>query len=119
MLTYKDMEDAVAQIEYKDWNLKIGMDGERLYLQVQYYERCNKTSKVEVQSGRKWFLSQFMTKSELVQTAFKAVLTAEEHEVRERFRYRDQQIYGPHYNVDVLAEVCATGMHEEKRRGNP
>jgi hypothetical protein len=56
-------------------------------------------------NGRKWFLSNHMTRSEVVQTAFKAVLTAEEHEAREHFKYRGQSIFDPHYDVDKLVEL--------------
>jgi hypothetical protein len=48
-----------------------------------------------------------MTKSEVVQTAFKAALTAIEHEARERFTYRGQSIFDPHYDVDQLVELRA------------
>lgn len=51
-------------------------------------------------------LSPNMTKSELVQTAMKAVLAAEEHEAREHFRYRGKCIFGPHIDVDGLLAVC-------------
>lgn len=50
-----------------------------------------------------------MTKSEVVQTAFKAVLTAVEHETRETFLYRNKAIFGPHYNVDALLKLCESG----------
>jgi hypothetical protein len=64
------------------------------------------TGEVETQHGRKWILSKHMTKSEVVTTAFKAVMTAEEHEIREKFRYGGRMIFGPHFNVDALHEVA-------------
>ena len=50
-----------------------------------------------------------MTKSEVIQTAFKAVLTAMEHEVREKFHYKGKPIFGPHYHVDALHAACTGG----------
>ena len=47
-----------------------------------------------------------MTKSEIVQTAFLAVLTAAEHEIRETFKYHDAAIFGPHFNVDRLVTLA-------------
>lgn len=64
-------------------------------------------SDVAEQSSRKWYLSRWMTESELVQTAFKAALTAEEHECRERFTYRGNRIFNPHISVRALMTVCA------------
>lgn len=42
------------------------------------------------------------TKTEIVMTALKAVLAAEEHEARERFKYRGEAIFSPHVDVDDL-----------------
>jgi hypothetical protein len=46
-----------------------------------------------------------MTRSEVVQTALKAVLSAEEHEARERFLYKGKAVFGPHFDVDVLHSI--------------
>ncbi len=86
------------------------MDGDRPYLQVGFWDYdCTKESVADrkkiYQTGRKWMLSPHMTKSEVVQTAFKAVMTAIEHETREKFRYRSTAIFGPHFNVDDLVLI--------------
>ncbi len=56
--------------------------------------------------GRHWRLSEHMTDGELVQTAFKAIMTALEHEARERFTYKGKAIFGPHLDVDKLVEIA-------------
>lgn len=60
------------------------------------------------QSTRKWLLSPFMTDSEIVQTAFKMILTAFEHEIREQFRYDGAPIFGPHFDVNDLRDLALT-----------
>ena len=47
-------------------------------------------------------MSHEATRSEVVQTALKCVLTSVEHEARESFTYRGRAIFGPHLDVDVL-----------------
>lgn len=86
------------QIQYKDWSFAVceALHGAGSFLQVRF--KAGGT----MQSGRKWYVSSFATKSEVVQTALKAVLTAEEHEAREAFLYRGAAIFGPHLDVDVL-----------------
>lgn len=79
-----------------------GEDGERMYMQVQATTPCNVSGALQTWKGRKWFISQHATKSEIVQTAFKALLTALEHEAREKFLYRGRPILDPHYDVDAL-----------------
>ena len=110
MLTLAEMRQIAAEIEYCGWNIEVregGNDG-RPYLQVQFRAYDARAGKCESWHGRKWCLSHHMTRSEVVLTAFKAVLTASEHEVRENFRYRGRAILGPHVDVDALWEVCHT-----------
>lgn len=93
------------EVVFSDWTFHLGLDGDRPWLQVRFNSVDSVTGEPERQHGRKWMLSAFMTKSELVQTAFKAVITATEHEVRETFMYKGRRIFGPHFDVDALWEV--------------
>lgn len=67
-----------------------------------------------VANGRKWRISAHATKSEVVQTMFMAYLAWLEHEAREAFTYRFQAIFGPHFDVDALADLAA-GHHHDVR----
>jgi len=61
-----------------------------------------------------------MTPSEVVQTAFKSVLTAEEHEAREAFRYRNEAIFCPHFDVEALHQIAVEKRtsHREEANGS-
>ncbi len=94
MKTKSDFEAILAEVQFNDWAFFVGLDThangwpesagiERCYLQVRAKGTCNVNGEPFEWSGRKWFLSPHMTKSEVVATAFKAVLTALEHEARE------------------------------------
>ncbi len=97
------------------WEFLVGStQGGDSYLQVQFNGTDALTGRAARQHGRKWYLSPHMTRSEIVQTALKAVLTAEEHEIRERFKYRGRRIFGPHFDVDALFEIC-DGQHIDVR----
>lgn len=96
-------------IRYKNWTFYLGKDGDRMYLQVIFTAKCTNTNVYKPHFGRKWFISPHMTNSEFVGTAFKAVLTAEEHECRENFKYDDYAIYGPHLDILDLLEVVKKG----------
>lgn len=74
-----------------------------LWLQVRWSGFDSKTGKMGKQHGRKWLLSIRMTDSEVVQTAFMAVMAVMEHETREDFKYKGHPIFCPHYNVQALA----------------
>ncbi len=57
-----------------------------------------------------------MTNSEVVQTAFKAILTALEHEARELFTYRGVAILDGHYDLEQLASMKQNGVLLVDRR---
>jgi len=96
----------LKEVKYKDWSFLVIEVGDLFYLQVCFYAPDMKTHDPSLQRGRKWHLSHYMTKSEVVCTAMKAVLTAEEHEARESFRYRGRTVFGPHLNIDALWETA-------------
>lgn len=80
------------------------------YLQASFMAPCNDHGGAPTeQKTRKWLLSAHMTRSELVQTAFKCVLTSLEHEAREQFKYDGAPIFGPHFDVATLVILCACG----------
>ena len=97
-MTRADLVAILAEIKYKDWVFLADQKGDGYYLQVLFYD-------MGMQKGRKWYVSPHATKSEIVQTVLKAVLTAEEHEAREKFTYQGRPIYGPHLSVDRLVEL--------------
>ncbi|CAO3459593.1 hypothetical protein [Azospirillum argentinense] len=110
MQTIESIRAILARVTYLDWTVEAHMDGARPYLQVVCETgACNTTGVATRWTGRKWFLSFHMTTSEIVQTAFKAVLGAVEHEVRETFKYRDAAVYGPHFDVELLVDLARMG----------
>ena len=87
------VNDTVSKIEYKNWRIVVGLDrGNTVFLMARFQDDIN-----QKWTTRKWLLSEHMTVSEIVQTAFKMILTAEEHEVREKFKYKNQAIFGPYF----------------------
>lgn len=76
------------------------------YFQVEDTKAiCNVTGETYPWKGRKWLISEHMTDGEIVQTMFKATMTAIEHEVREQFLYKDVAVFDPHYDLDKLADL--------------
>lgn len=103
------------RIKFNDWVFVVGFDGSQLYLQVQADEPCSETGEMHRWHGRKWRLSKHMTDSEVIQTAFLAVMTAVEHETREQFTYRGHAVYSPHYDVQKLVGLLETGEAHDVR----
>ena len=111
----RDFKRIVGDLKFNGWAFEIKYDlanGEagdypstRCYLQLKAITDDNVTGNRAVWFGRKWLLSPHMTRSEVVSTAFKAIMTAIEHETREQFLYQGRAIYDPHYDVDSLWDL--------------
>lgn len=102
-------------IRYKDWHFVINEKNGVTYMQVQFEaEDSFAPGKVELQHCRKWQLSEWMTPTELVRTAFLAVIQAERHETEESFLYKGQAIFNSHIAADKLVEVCQAGAYEHR-----
>lgn len=124
MLSRIEIADIINQIKIQDgWELKLledhifyimqdGVQVGRLYLQIQFDDIDNVTGQNNYRAHcRKWYLSEHMTKQEVVRTAWKAFEAAILHEAQEKFLYRGRMIYGPHMDVDILWEVAPKVEH--------
>ena len=104
--TLEDVKKIVRYIRYKNWKFIVGTENsfgtEDLFLQIKFTARDTVTGFLEEQSCRKWRLSPFMTETEIVRTAWKAVIAAEEHEAGENFIYCNSTPFNPHTSIGAL-----------------
>lgn len=111
MLELKDFAAILSNISYQrghneKWILALNYDGPRPYFQVMGIGSKDPiTGNLIDWTGRKWMLSPHMCVSEVIRTAFKAMQTAEEHELCEYFTYKGTAIYSPHRDVDSLVKI--------------
>lgn len=80
----------------------------QIYLRVVCHKgSCNVTGEPLSWKGRKWRLSVHMTDGEVVQTAFMALMTALEHEARERFKFCGATVFQPHFDIWKLVTLAS------------
>lgn len=91
-------------------------DGGKSPLHVGHYlrcycpnGRCNATGERIAWRGRKWRLSRHMTDMEVVNTAFLALVTVYEHELRELFKVDGVAIMDSHRDLDDVIRFMRTG----------
>jgi hypothetical protein len=104
-----------SAITYKPgWVIILGYDGNRPYLQAEVGAESDLTlDPTGKSSGRtpwksgKRYLSYHMCRQEVVGAVFGLIKDAEEHEMREWFRYKGRSIFNPHIDPDVLVEVAS------------
>ena len=105
-MNYKQIRRIISNITYKpEWWFSVEERKDCYLLQAQFLAKDMDTNKIEVQHGRKWFISRFACKAEIVRTAYKAIVTAEEHEVQENFKYKKQAIHSPHFDPEALVRI--------------
>ncbi len=98
-------DDVLTKVNYPSFYFVVGVSNGSYYMQIECNDKCNVTDAQVRWKSRKWNLSVHMTDGEIVQTAFKACLTAIEHETREKFTYKDVPIFDPHYDIEKLVEL--------------
>lgn len=108
----------VQSISFPGWAIAVNRPpGDRYVLQVgDPNGTCNVTGGPLPWWGRKWRLSPHMTDGEVVQTAFLAVMTALEHEAREKFTYKGVTVFDPHLDIDKMVELRVSGVLGIKER---
>lgn len=124
---YDEIRDVLSDVSFNDWEFHVkpfdtkgGPMMEKLshhYMQIQFMAPDLTTGEPERQYCRKWSLSLHMTVSEVVYTAFKAVMAALEHEAREQFRFRGASCLGPHVDVEQMVELTRKASAHDHRTG--
>jgi hypothetical protein len=87
---------------------RIFWQNSRMFLRVEVLavDTMDTSGPKTLQKGRKWLLSEHMTVTEVVRTAWKAIEAFELHELQERFRYKGACVFNSHISVDELAKVA-------------
>jgi len=115
-MTFEQIKEAVNCCKFPDYKFSVQVDGRgEMYLQGSYVEPDTVTGKPEIQVTRRWFLSPQMTCSEIVQTVFKCAITSMEHKTREWFTYNGRAIFGPHFSVEALWQLCGEVRNYDER----
>lgn len=110
---YDHVREVLSQINYRRSDMAFGaaVAGGYVVIRVEFITKHCDTGEQVIGRGRVWPLSSLhTTDSEIVQTALLAVLTAEQHEVREHFYFRGQRVFGPHLDAVRIADLLADGV---------
>lgn len=104
VMTRYDFEDILLNIDLgPDLNVQLRYDDKRPYIQLFCANgTCAVTGEPASWSSRKWMLSLYMCRSEVVRTVHKAYEAAILHEANEVFKYKGISIYDPHYDVEAM-----------------
>jgi hypothetical protein len=114
-----------TQVKYKDWVFVVQEEQTAitqelegwvsmtpdvdLHIRAEWTAPDNVTGAMEKQQSRWWRVSKYSRKNEIINAAFACIKMAEEHEMRESFKYLFEgqwtMPYNTHTDVDWLAEA--------------
>lgn len=101
MFTFDELSVIANEIAYKDWTLRIKyVDQHTSIIQWLFVEDD------KVQQCRQWTVDHTQPKSDVIRTALAAAIMAEEHEVREQFKYKGKKVFNPHLSVEKMVEIA-------------
>lgn len=82
------------------------------HVQVCYYEPDvnNPDGDAELQESRAWFIPESASETDVVDTAFAAVMRSYDHVVKEHFTYKGKRVFSPHFTME---ERLAMAAHQE------
>lgn len=112
MKAFEDFKKIVDQIVYKKgWHINVRSNAAGVYLQISVDETADVakdafTGEVAPWSGAKIPMSPHMCDSEVVGTVFDAIKRAEEHEMREWFKFANRRIFNPHISIYALHSIA-------------
>lgn len=108
-MTHAQILAVVNNIYYKPgWMVELYAKPVEYSIRLSWFDTDSVTGKKELQHSREWLLdpAEELNEDKIVQTVFKAIQNAEEHEIKERFRYKGKRIFNPHISLKNLLEVC-------------
>lgn len=104
----EEVEQVLSKIKFMDRAFRLLNKGDGYLLQMRYLETDVERpgSKPVEQSTRKWYISPYMSESEIVETAWACVQRSQLHVASEHFTYYGKRIYSQHFNVSARMEIC-------------
>lgn len=124
MLTFKDVEGIVAEVQCEPYRLHLSSieavrddrpvaEEDVWYLQAHLYRQDTDTNEMGWGHGGKYFITPHMAIGEIVKKCFVACRDYAEHEVREAFQWKGRAILGPHIDIFALWNVAETTEHRD------
>jgi hypothetical protein len=105
--------NVVGDIRFPAYSFQVSRSPDAVYLSVVYNEPDVATGNMAVQTGRRWVIETHWNEAQILQTAFKAVLTSLEHRAREHFTYKKLAVLNPHNSLESL---CAMGALQAREK---
>jgi hypothetical protein len=107
-LSLEQIQSIVDKVSFMDRTFRVLEKGDGFLLQMEYMEAdVTKPGSEPVKQGtRKWYVSPFMTESEIVETCWACVCRSQLHVASEYFSYQGRRVYSQHFDINGRIELC-------------
>jgi hypothetical protein len=106
----EEIQRIIDRIKFRDRKFRILEKGDGFLLQMTYYEIDVEDQELfpqpVLQSTRKWYVSPYMTTSEIVETAWLMVQRSQLHVASEHFTYAGRRVYSQHFSIGARVDLC-------------
>lgn len=110
-----EIRETIAHVFFDGYTFHVEEGPTPSYLlKATYMESDVNTGEMSRQTTRKWFISQYATRGEVVQTLLKCILTSMEHRAREGFLYKGVRVFGPHMDIEALTEFVRANQEQHR-----
>ncbi len=107
-LTREEIQNILKDVSFQDRQFLLLDKGDGFLIQMSYMEADvdHPADGPVEQKTRKWYVSPYMSETEIVETCWAAVQRSQLHIAGEHFRYRNKQVYSPHFEVNARMYLC-------------
>lgn len=98
-LTREQIQKILDDVSFQDRKFLLLDKGDDYLIQMSYMEP-------DVGKARKWYVSPFMSESEIVETCWAAVQRSQLHIASEYFMYRGKRVYSQHFDIYARLYLC-------------
>lgn len=116
MKTKEEIIEIIKKISFMDREFRLIEKGDGYLLQIRYYEEDieNPNGPQVLQSARKWYISPWMTETEIVETAFTACVRSMLHITKEYFTYKGERVYSPHFDINARLKISKDKLFDRR-----
>lgn len=107
-LTREEIQKILDDVSFQDRKFLLLEKGDGYLVQMEYFEAdVEKPGSEPIsQKTRKWYISPFMSESEIVETCWAMVCRSQLHIASEHFEYRGRRVYSQHFDVYGRIYLC-------------
>jgi hypothetical protein len=107
-LTRDEIQNILNGVRFMDRKFLLLEKGDGFLVQMSYMEPDvdHPENGPMEQKTRKWYISPFMSESEIVETCWACVLRSQQHVASEYFQYKGRRVYSQHFDVNTRIHMC-------------